>query len=58
MHTAILSQKDTTKGGAAMDYTTYPEGFEALIRDLDIPFTDEEERHAFFLAFIDSLIKQ
>lgn len=41
-----------------MDYTTYPEGFEALERDLELPFAEEEARHAFFLSFIDSLIKQ
>jgi len=41
-----------------MDYTTYPEGFEALIRDLNIPIEDEEARKAFFIGFMDSLIKQ
>lgn len=41
-----------------MDYTTYPEGFEALARDLELPFVEEEARYAFFLSFIDSLIKQ
>lgn len=40
-----------------MDYTTYPEGFEALLKDLEIPIEGEEERRAFFLAFVDSLVK-
>ena len=40
-----------------MDYTTYPEGFEALLRDLKIPIEDEAARRAFFLSFIDSLVK-
>lgn len=41
-----------------MDYTTYPDGFEAMIRDLKMPFDDFEQKKNFFIGFMDSIIKQ
>lgn len=40
-----------------MDYTTFPEGFEALLRDLDIPFETEQERRNYLLKVLKTLIQ-
>lgn len=40
-----------------MDYTTFPEGFEALMKDLDLPFETEEERRAYLLKVLKQLIQ-
>lgn len=40
-----------------MDYTTFPEGFEALLRELDIPFETEQERRNYLLKVLKTLIQ-
>ena len=40
-----------------MDYTTFPEGFEALLKNLDLPFKTEEERRAYLMKVLKTLIQ-
>ena len=51
-----LSEKQAD--GNSYDYTKFPEGFEKLIEDLKLPFTDYKQRKAFLTALLDTLIKQ
>ncbi len=42
-----------------MDYTKYPEGFDALVNELDnMPSDDPKAKGAFMISFLDALIKQ
>lgn len=40
-----------------MDYTTFPEGFEKLLKDLDLPQATEEARRAYLLLMLKVLIQ-
>ena len=40
-----------------MDYTTYPEGFEKLVKEIDMPFETEEQRRAYLLKVMKTLIQ-
>lgn len=39
-----------------MDFTTYPEGFEALLAQLNVPGETEEERREFLLQLFRQLM--
>ena len=39
-----------------MDYTTYPEGFQALLEQLNLPVEDTEDREAALLQILMQLM--
>ena len=39
------------------EYLSYPEGFQNLAADLNLPFETQEEREAYLWLVIDGLIK-
>jgi len=43
------------KPETAVDYTTFPEGFEQLARDIDVPTDDFEARKRMLVGLLGSL---
>lgn len=50
-----MSDEKMNTPEAVVDYTTYPEGFEQLARDLDVPTDDFEARKRMLIGLLGSL---
>jgi len=50
-----MSETQPAPSGQIVDYTTYPEGFEQLARDIEAPTDDLEMRKRMLIGLLNSL---
>lgn len=50
-----MSNSEERNSKSPVDYTTYPEGFEQLARDIDAPTDDLEARKRMLIGLLNSL---